>query len=271
KPLTRSGGGAPRGWGRKEPSSRELGIRAIRPFSGALQPIFSKVHVISVTSAMNAFSRPLPWESTFGAFRGCPEFGAAPPCARNAYGPGSWASWQLEGSQVMAQTLSRTRLRSLLALALGVPLAILGAGAAEASTYATNDLVGIFVNTGTELEVDLGPLSGLKNGESFSFAAPPGFGPGGADGGTFAALQTFAPFTGTFPRNVTFTTDASVDPRSFDNKGTYITKIAQAQGSIDAGNGSGWLPSLNALAPAGEGGIIINTATEISMLASNVA
>src|SRR5208283_2397726 len=125
--------------------------------------------------------------------------------------------------------------------------------------------------TGTELEVDLGPLSGLKNGESFSFAAPPGFGPGGADGGTFAALQTFAPFTGTFPRNVTFTTDASVDPRSFDNKGTYITKIAQAQGSIDAGNGSGWLPSLNALAPAGEGGIIINTATEISMLASNVA
>jgi hypothetical protein len=169
----------------------------------------------------------------------------------------------------MEQTFGRSFLRRLILGTLGV-LAVLGAGAAQAFTYATGDLVAIFVNAGTELEVDLGALSSLTNGEKFTFQAPPQFAGAGAIGGTFAALQTQAPFTGTFPRGLTFTTDPSINPVSFDTKANYITKITPAQTTIDLGSGSGWLPTLNMLPAAGMGGVILNTATELSVPTSQV-
>jgi len=170
----------------------------------------------------------------------------------------------------MKQTFNGTHRRSLIAGVLGV-LAVLGAGAAQAFTYATGDLVAVFVNSGTELEVDLGALSSLTNGKSFTFQAPPQFAGAGAIGGTFSAYEANAPFTGTAPRSVTFTTDQSVNPPSFDTKANYITKITPAQTTLDQGiAGAGWLPQLNLLPPAGMGGIILNTATELSLAASNV-
>jgi hypothetical protein len=169
----------------------------------------------------------------------------------------------------MKHPFIRTHLPSFTPVALGV-LAFLGAGAAEAFTYATGDLVGIFVNAGTELEVDLGPLSSLTNGQSFTFQAPPQFAGAGAIGGTFAALQTFAPFTGLAPRSISYSTDPSVNPLSFDNKANYITKISPAQSSIDTGTGSGWLPDLNKLPPAGMSDVILNTPTELAIPTSDV-
>jgi hypothetical protein len=170
----------------------------------------------------------------------------------------------------MVQTFGRTYLRPLILGSFGV-LAVLGAGAAQAFTYATGDLVAVFVNSGPELEVDLGALSSLTNGKSFTFQAPPQFAGVGAIGGTFSAYEANAPFTGTAPRSVTFTTDQSVNPPSFDTKANYITKITPAQTTLDQGiAGAGWLPQLNLLPPAGMGGVILNTATELSLAASNV-
>jgi len=113
----------------------------------------------------------------------------------------------------------------------------------------------------------MGPLASLTNGETFAFATPFGTNQFGA---SFAALEANAPFIGTAPRSVTFTTDPSVNPQSFDNKANYITKISPAQTFLDQGDGAEWLPNLNLLPPAGMGGVILNTAVELSIPAGNV-
>jgi hypothetical protein len=151
-------------------------------------------------------------------------------------------------------------------------VAFLVAGTSQAFTYTTGDLVGIFEVSGTELIVNLGSAAGLTTGKSFSFGTPSNFGPSGAIGGFFTGLATVAPFLGTSGRNVTFTTDPSVDPTSFDNNITkYVTKISPAQVSLDTGTGAtggGWLPLLPNFPAGGSGGVIFNNPTSLAIPSS---
>ncbi|HME71551.1 MAG TPA: PEP-CTERM sorting domain-containing protein [Myxococcota bacterium] len=149
-------------------------------------------------------------------------------------------------------------------------LVFLAAGMAQALTYRSGDLVGVFSASGTELIVDMGPLANLTNGEQFTFGAPSNFGPTGAIGGQFTAFSTQAPFSGFVGRDVTFSTAPSINPPSFDNPpasnhiSDYVLKLAPAQVALDKGNAGGWLQNLNTAPPAGTGGIIINDATRLA-------
>jgi hypothetical protein len=151
-------------------------------------------------------------------------------------------------------------------------LVFLAAGTTKAFTYTTGDLVGVFEVSGTELIVNLGSAGGLTNGKSFSFGTPSNFGPGGALGGFFTGFATVGPFTGTSGRNVTFTTDPSINPPSFDNNITkYVTKISQAQVSLDTGTGTSsgaWLPLLPNFPAGGTGGVIFNNPTSLAIPSS---
>jgi hypothetical protein len=151
--------------------------------------------------------------------------------------------------------------RALRAAIFGVLTFIL-AGIGHAFSYNTGDLVGVFVG-GSELIVDLGPLSQMTNGETITFATPVSFG----FGSRFLSLESNAPFNGQIGRNVTFTTATTVNPTIFDNNiSHYVTKIAGAQVSLDNGLGAsagGWLPLLPHFPPAGLGGVIVNDATRL--------
>lgn len=155
---------------------------------------------------------------------------------------------------------------------LACALVFLAAGTTKAFTYSTGDLVGVFEVSGTELIVDLGSAAGLTNGKSFSFGTPSNFGTTGAIGGFFTGFATVGPFTGTNGRNVTFTTDPSVDPPSFDNMiSPYVLKIAGAQVSLDSGTGSSsgaWLPLLPLFPAGGTGGVIFNNPTSLAIPSS---
>ena len=143
------------------------------------------------------------------------------------------------------------------------------AGAAQAFDYSTGDLVGIFAGAPNELIVNMGPLASLTSGEAFTFQTPLASPQLGA---SFVALETNAPFTPLdgVGANVTFTTDPSVNPQSFDNNAHYLTKLGVAQLSLDDGRGSAWLPNLKKLPATGMGGVLLNTPVELSILASNV-
>jgi hypothetical protein len=164
----------------------------------------------------------------------------------------------------------RTRVaRWIVGAAVSGAFALMIAEAAQAFNYSTGDFVGVFAGA-NELIVDMGPLASLTNGETLTFQTPLGSPQLGA---SFAALETNAPFSplGGVGANVTFTTDPSVNPRSFDNKARYITGIGPAQVSVDVGEfGAGWLPQLNLLPPAGMGGVFLNTPVELSISATNV-
>jgi len=162
---------------------------------------------------------------------------------------------------------NRTRgVRRAAAAALGVILAAASAGAAHALTYASGDLIAVFVNSGTELVVDLGHLASLTSGSPITFGTPANFGAAGALGGIFTAFEANSPFTGTAGRSVTFATDPTVNPPSFDNQlSPYVTKIPAAQSALDDGSATGWLRNLNGFPAAGVGGVIINNATELAI------
>jgi hypothetical protein len=150
-------------------------------------------------------------------------------------------------------------LGGLVSLALGQP--------ANAFTYSSGDLIGIFVDSGTELIVNFGKLADITAGQSFTFETPTGFGADGATGGKFIAYETNAPFTGTVGRNVAYTTRAGVNPISF---GVNLTvKIPGAQTTLDNGTIAGFLQLLNNFPAAPNGGVIINDANRLSLLTSN--
>jgi len=177
-----------------------------------------------------------------------------------------------------------------LSLALGCALSLLGPRAGQAFSYSSGDVVGVFINQGIELEVDLGQLSKFTNGHTFTFGTPTNWGtsasPGaGALGGLFTAFETNTPFSGTV-RTITFTTDACSpagpscptpnappNPPSFDNMlSAYVGKIPTAQSSLDTGSVGGspdWLQSLNTFGNADGSTIFINDATRVSVLTSN--
>ena len=162
--------------------------------------------------------------------------------------------------------LKRCRTRRVAEFAVGGVLSLLIAGGASALTYSSGDLVGVFVNSGTELVVDLGALSSLTTGHAATFGTPANFGATGALGGTFTAFEANAPFTGTAGRQVTFTTDPTVNPLIFDNQlSAYVTKIPPSQAALDDGSSTGWLRNLNGFPAAGTGGVIINNATELAI------
>jgi hypothetical protein len=164
--------------------------------------------------------------------------------------------------------LNRNRTRGVLraaGAALGGILAVASAGSAHALTYASGDLIAVFLNSGTELVVDLGPLASLTS-NPITFGTPANFGAAGALGGIFTAFEANSPFTGTAGRSVTFTTDPAVNPPSFDNQlSPYVTKIPAAQSALDDGSATGWLRNLNGFPAAGVGGVIINNATELAI------
>jgi len=154
-------------------------------------------------------------------------------------------------------------MRRIAGAALGGLLAVSSGGVARALTYTSGvtgstcgtatpsatcfgDYVAVFVKGGTEFYADLGNNLATANWQFLlptnSDFASSGSSPG-AVGATFSLYEVSAPFTGTSPRSVTFTTDPSVDPTIYNSPGStkLITKVAPAQGTLDAGNGSGWL------------------------------
>jgi len=155
--------------------------------------------------------------------------------------------------------------------ALGGLFALTLSGAAQAISYATGDLVGVFVNGANEEEVDLGNPSTFTNGEMFTFTAVGTsgnvFGASGGVGGNFTALGVGGAFTGTTNRTIFYTTDPTVNPLSFNSQiSAYVLKIAGAQVSLDTGTGSGWEPLLNNFPAAGTGGVLLNTSGANSAL-----
>ena len=168
--------------------------------------------------------------------------------------------------------LKRCGRRWSLSLAMGGVFSFLGASAGQALTYSSGDLIGVFVNNGVELMVDMGPLSSITNGQIFTFGTPSNFGSTGALGGIFTAFETNAPFSGTV-RSITLTTDPSVNPPSFDNNfSLYVPKIPAAQSALDAAgtvSGGGWLENLNSFPNAGTGGVILNDAQRLAILTTN--
>lgn len=168
---------------------------------------------------------------------------------------------------------TQTRGASLFALAALSGLFILGvSGSARAFTYTSGDLVGIFVDGTTELTVDLGPISSLVPGASFTFETPTGFGSDGATGAKFVAYETHTPFSGSLSRNLTFTTEAGVDPTSFNNNITgYVNRIGLAQAALDDGAvpADKFFEVLNSFPAAGSGGVITNTANTLALQTSN--
>jgi hypothetical protein len=142
-------------------------------------------------------------------------------------------------------------IRKIAGIAAGGLLAVSIVGAANALTYTTGDYVAVFVKGTTDFYVDLGSnLASLNQGGTFllpTAAQSPDFISSGANpgavGATFGIYKTNGPFTGTFPRGITVTTDPSVDPTTFNNKATFITKITPAQTLLDNGSGAGWLPA----------------------------
>jgi len=144
-------------------------------------------------------------------------------------------------------------------MALGGLLALLSVGSAHAATftYASGDIVTVFVNNGQEFIADLGQLSSLSSTPivlSTSNGTNNVLGTNGGLGGIFTAFETNTPFSGT-TRTIRFTTDPSVSPPSFDNQLTpYVSKIPTAQSSLDTGAVGGspdWLQSLNGSALLG--------------------
>jgi hypothetical protein len=150
-------------------------------------------------------------------------------------------------------------------------LTLILAGAADAFSYNTGDLVGVFAG-GSELMVNLGPLSQLTNGETFTFATPVSFG----FGSRFLAFETNAPlFSGISGRNVTYTTATTVNPTIFDNNiSAYVTRIAGAQNALDTGqgcSGGGWLPCLPNFPAAGFGPVIVNDVNRLLIQANTTS
>jgi len=136
-------------------------------------------------------------------------------------------------------------IRRIASIAAGALLAVSIGGAAHALTYTTGDYIAVFVKGNTDFYVDLGQnLSSLNNGGTFLLPTPAQSGDfaSGAAGATFALYETNAPFSGTSPRGITITTDPSVDPTTFNNKASLITKVTPAQVALDNGSGAGFLP-----------------------------
>lgn len=178
--------------------------------------------------------------------------------------------------------LNRDRMRGLrrgARAALGGLLAVTTAGAAHALTYTTGDVIGVLVNSGAELMVDMGPLSGLTSGSPFNFTTPSNFGAVGGLGGIFTAFEVNAPFANTAPRSLTFTTAPSVNPVAFDNQlSPYVTRLPAGQLYLDNGAGTGWLVGLSNFPAAGGPNcspsqltncVILSTSNELAILTSN--
>ncbi|MFO0690576.1 MAG: hypothetical protein U0900_17885 [Myxococcota bacterium] len=129
------------------------------------------------------------------------------------------------------------RLREIV-LELVVP-AVLATGVASpagAFVYASGDLVAIFVDGGTELIVNLGPLANLAPNTIVDVPTPAGFGADGAVGARFVAYSTEAPFSGSLGRNVTYTVPPLFYPFFFDADVTgFVSRIGLAQSALDDG------------------------------------
>jgi hypothetical protein len=158
-------------------------------------------------------------------------------------------------------------------------LVFLAGEAALAATfsYHTDDLLGIFVNSGIDYIVDLGNTSSLKNGETFTFATPSTWGPTGsgtgAVGGLFTALAVGGTLNaGNTNRTIFYTTDATLSPQppTFDNPTntktvlTYVRKIPSAQFLLD-NSGNGWMPGLNLFGAADGQTVFINNPTALAV------
>jgi hypothetical protein len=162
--------------------------------------------------------------------------------------------------------------RGAAAVALGGLLGLAASQPAHAFSYTSGDVIGVFVDSGAELIVNLGPLAGLGAGGPVTIGLPANFGGDGALGGKFLAFQVASPFTGTLGRNVTFTTENGVDPTTFNsNVVGYVNKIAAAQTFLDDGGGSPdkFLETLPSFPLAGVGGVILNDANRLAILTAN--
>lgn len=144
---------------------------------------------------------------------------------------------------------------------------------AQAFVYTSGDLVGIFVDGSSELIVNLGPVGSLSPGQTFDFVTPPGFGSDGAINGKFVAYTAQAPFTGSLGRNVTFTAPGTTSPPSYDSNVTaYVARLGLAQTVLDDGGAPDkFLELLNNFPAPPVGGILVNTATLLSVPTSNGA
>src|SRR5215472_2017874 len=136
--------------------------------------------------------------------------------------------WNWEGTKHMKRTQG-TRAWLGAGAALGGLFALTLSGAAQAISYATGDLVGVFVNGANEEEVDLGNPSTFTNGEMFTFTAVGTsgnvFGASGGVGGNFTALGVGGAFTRTTNRTIFYTTDPTVNPLSFNSQiSAYVLK-----------------------------------------------
>lgn len=156
-------------------------------------------------------------------------------------------------------------------LVIGVVLLV--GTSAQAFIYTTGDLVGVFVDGNSELIVNLGPVATLAPGATFDFETPPGFGLDGAIGGKFMAYATQPPFQGSLGRNVAFTAPNDVFPPDFDNNITaYVARLGIVQSVLeDGGDNDKFLELLNNFPQPPVGGVLRNTATELSIPTFNGA
>jgi len=152
-------------------------------------------------------------------------------------------------------------------------LALASAAPARAFVYASGDLVAVFVDGGTELVVNLGPLATLAPNAVFDVPTPAGFGSDGAIGARFLAYSTRAPFSGTAGRNVTYTVPPVFYPPAYDADVTgFVSRLGLAQNALDDGGAPDKFLEFLTLFPAPpQGGIIENAAARLVLPVSNIS
>lgn len=154
------------------------------------------------------------------------------------------------------------------AAAVATTVAGLGvASSANAFSINTDDVVGIWIDSGYEMIVNLGNASTLTPGYSKTVALPAEF--GGASGGRFVALGALGPINNV-NYDILYTTDPSLNPPSFaTNISQFVLKIGPARDAMLTNAGLGFLGLLDNI-PAPNGSTILANDSDRLVIATNL-
>lgn len=166
-----------------------------------------------------------------------------------------------------------TWLRRIAGVVLGGMVALgMSQPARAAFIYNPGDVIGVFVEAGTEAIVNLGQRSALSTLD-LTFATPTAFGSDGVAGSKLIVMQTEGPFSGFTGQNMTFSVEGNFDPSSLnDNFTDYVSGIPNAQASTDSGGATGWfrlLPNFPGADPSGK--LLVIPASNASSYSSVLA
>lgn len=163
------------------------------------------------------------------------------------------------------RSLSRGARRAMAALVAG--LALGAASSASAFTYATGDLIGVWIDSGYEMIVNLGPVGASTAAFSKTVALPAEL--GGADGGRFVAIAVNGPVSAS---NISFDFSAAnaVSPVSFENNiSAFVTKLGLARDAMETSAGLGFLGLLDNFGAPNGTTILANDADRLVVTTSN--